>query len=152
FTYAGRSVAYQSSQAVLVAAFSIYDPYRPVVAPLGPAVDSHEKPYEGCVPLEDYLGTISSLKGFPGCRLDVKDLRNERIITGKFPFAYQPYDEPRLHELRRKYNLDAVIVGATDEWDTFVRLRNWTRSQFRRQDYQLLQDQDNFDALAILDR
>src|SRR5262249_27756983 len=79
-----------------------------------------------------------------------EEVHNECIVYSRFRFQYQTYEEPRLHELRRKYRLDEVTAQATDEFGALVRLRNWTRSRFRRRDYQPFMK--NFDALEVLDR
>lgn len=45
--------------------------------------------------------------------------------------------------------LDDVVAGANDELEELVLLRNWTRMQFRRIDYQ--EKTKNFDALNVLE-
>ena len=73
---------------------------------------------------------------------------NETIRTSRFHFSYQPYDEPVLLELRKAYNLDDVVAPAKDEFEAMLLLRNWGRSQFRRNDYQ--PRMAYFNALKIL--
>jgi hypothetical protein len=85
-----------------------------------------------------------------GRRITVQGVHNERIIRSPFAFHYQPWDEPRLHELRRRYHLDRVVAPAASEFQAMRLLRDWTRGRFRRRDYQPIMA--DFDALAVLDR
>jgi len=82
--------------------------------------------------------------------LEIRTIKNEIIKKSGFHFSYQPYNEPRLIELRKKYKLHQVISAAKDEFESMVLLRNWARSQFRRNDYQPILK--NFDALTVLER
>jgi hypothetical protein len=119
-------------------AVRIYDPIAARTADLGPSQE---------------LGVHSHVRAeqfFSANGLRVTDARIATIRTSPFPFRYQPYDEPRLHELRRRYGLDAIVARAPTEFDAMVRLRSWTRTQFRRRDYQPFEP--NFDAVKILDR
>jgi hypothetical protein len=86
----------------------------------------------------------------PGTTIHVDSINNEEIVDSSYKFSYQPFDEPRLHELRMKYELDKITTAAESEFAGMVRLREWTRSQFRRSDYQPIMV--NFDALEVLDR
>ena len=119
-------------------AITIYDPVVARIADLGP---SNEPALHSHARAEQF---------FSANGLRVMDAHNATIRTSPFQFRYQPYDEPRLHELRRRYGLDAITAGAPTEFDAMVRLRSWTRTQFRRRDYQPLEP--NFDAVKILDR
>jgi hypothetical protein len=123
---------------VIDGAVRIYDPVAARIADFGP---SHELALHSHVRAEQFFGANG---------LGVMDAQNATIRTSPFPFRYQPYDESRLQELRRKYGLDAIVAGAPTEFDAMVRLRSWTRTQFRRRDYQPLEP--NFDAVKILDR
>jgi hypothetical protein len=129
-------------------AIDVYDPYQPRLAVLGPAdqPDVHSKEY---VRIEDLFSSAAST-GLPDRRMHLQRVHNERIVRSRYQFSYQPYDEPRLQALRDAYRLDEVVAGATDEFHAMILLRNWTRSQFRRRDYQ--PRVANFDALAVLDR
>jgi len=75
---------------------------------------------------------------------------NARVQPARYPFRYQPYDEPRLHELRERYALDDLLATAPTEFEGMVRLRHWARSQFQRHHYQPLMV--DFDALTVLAR
>jgi hypothetical protein len=127
----------------------LYDPCTPRVAELGPGSDETTPP-EGMLRAEDFLRRQITLAATCGTQLQIVNIENETIHRSAFPFSYQPYDEPRLHLLRKKYHLDEVVAGASGEFEQMVRLRSWNRSQFRRMDYQPLMD--NFDALEVLDR
>jgi hypothetical protein len=63
-------------------------------------------------------------------RIRILDIKNEKIVRSSYPFAYQPYDEPRLKILRERYQLDWVVRGAKTEFEKFLRLRDWVRSQW----------------------
>src|SRR5262249_44999911 len=144
---AARSVLRESYQGLILALVTVYDPCQPRPVPLGPEAGL---PAGDWARLEDHLRDAATLGGFSRERGPVKEVHNEAIVPGRVPFGYQSFDEPRLHELRRRYRLDEVVAGAKDEWDAFVRLRNWTRSRFRRHDYQPFRN--HFDALEVLDR
>lgn len=131
------------------AAVSAYDPCEPRVASTGPA--------DGDVPngaeysrIEHVLVPGRTRTLAAGVRITSLEVNNEVIKRSPYTFRYQPYEEPRLSELRRKYRLDDVTAPATTEFEAMVLLRNWTRSRFRRGDYQ--PNTDNFDALEVLDR
>ncbi len=115
----------------------IYDPVSVQEAYLGP--DETEK---------DYIRIEAFAEKLPQ-HIDIKEIRNEKIKKSRFYFTYQPYGEPRLAELRKKYRLDEVTAQAANDFEAAVLLRNWTRSRFRRRDYH--PKTDNFDALAVLD-
>src|SRR5207253_2059224 len=100
--------------------------------------------------IEAVLQQPQRLAGSPSWQLQLQQAHNEHIIYSSYPFRYQPADEPRLQQLRTQYHLDDVVAGAADEFEALVRLRNWTRSQFRRCDYQPWTK--NFDALEVLNR
>ena len=142
FALAPFDAAHLTMKAAILGAIGgavrIYDPVAARIADLGP---SHELALHSHDRAEQF---------FSAHDLPLIDARNARIRTSPFPFRYQPYDEPRLQELRRRYALDAIVAGAPTEFEATVRLRSWTRSQFRRRDYQPLEP--NFDAVQILDR
>lgn len=146
FCVVARSILAQSCQAGIMVAMQMYDPCEPVVAQLGP---KEALAASGLMRLDDKLWTAESIAGRPRSLVIIKELKNERIRRARIPFGYQPYDEPRLHELRARYRLDTVVAGAIDEFDAIVRLRNWTRSRFARQDFQPYVHQ--FDALELLE-
>jgi hypothetical protein len=117
---------------------AIYDPVSARTAGLGPveqpAADLH----------------VRAEQFFRERGVHLVDARNATIRTSPFPFRYQPYDDARLQDLRRRYGLDGLVAAAPAEFPAMVRLRSWTRSQFRRRDYQPVDV--NFDAVRILDR
>ena len=63
-------------------------------------------------------------------RVRMVEFRNEKIVRSSYSFAYQPYDEARLRILRERYQLDWVVRGARTEFEKFLRLRDWVRSQW----------------------
>ena len=126
------------------AGVSIWDPCSPRTAPDGPATE-YAPPAEECARLEDFMQKHSQARGWT-----IGEIRNPHIAVGRLPFRYQPFDEPRLQQLREKYKLAELVAAAPTEFEGMVRLRGWARSQFRRRDYQPLMA--NFDALTILER
>ena len=146
---AAKGVLRELSLIGIRAAVSVSDPSKPRFAWTGPDINNLPNRAD-YVRIEQVLGPDHTVATPSGRRITVQEVHNEVIIRSPFVFRYQPYDEPRLHELRRKYRLEEVVAGATNEFDGMMLLLNWTRSQFRRRDYQ--PSMDNFDALEILDR
>ena len=114
--------------AVFEHAVALYDPYSPRLAPTGPADAARLTEFRA---LEELLPVGRAVR-VAGGTVTLTDVQNEVIRESPLEFSYQPWDEPRLHELRRRYNLPQVIRGARNDFEELVRLRNWTRSQFRR--------------------
>lgn len=126
-------------------AVKVYDPTSPRHAELGPGSGPSDGEVEGYLRIEDLLRR-PEVAG----RLRVGRVRHEGIRRSRFRFGYQPHDEPRLRELRRRYGLDEVVAGAATDFEALTRLRDWSRSRFRRRDYQPAMT--DFDALTVLDR
>jgi hypothetical protein len=137
---AGKGVVRETALRVARAALWVYNPCPVKKARLGPAQELGPE----YVRLEEFLANAADP------RLVKFEVQNQRITYAQRPFGYQPYDEPRLHELRSKYNLDQLIADAPTEFEKVKRLQSWCRSQFRRRDYQ--PTMPNFDVLLILDR
>lgn len=76
------------------------------------------------------------------------EFQNERIVRSSVPFAYEPFDHPRLKLLRSKYKLDKVVQGAANEWELITRLARWSAQQWRRG--HLKDGYPAWDALEIL--
>ncbi len=75
---------------------------------------------------------------------------NQKNIIDNMKFSYQYFDEERLQKLRKIFKLDLIVKTAETEFAQMILLRNWARSQFRRNDFQ--SGMNNFDALEILNR
>jgi hypothetical protein len=148
-TVAIKETIRETALAGIRLAIAVYDPYSAHLAATGP--DSIALAAStGYMPIEHVLIPGGLVIDPAGNRLATLNVHNEAIIRGPGPFAYQPYDEVRLHELRDRYDLGAIVARAPDEFSGMVQLRNWTRSQFRRSDYQ--PTMVNFDALQVLNR
>ncbi|MBN1420913.1 MAG: VCBS repeat-containing protein [Planctomycetes bacterium] len=78
----------------------------------------------------------------------VLENRNETIVRTSIPFAYEPFDHPRLKALRERYDLDAVVRGARGEFDLIVRLARWASARFARDHFG--DGYPPWDALEIL--
>lgn len=125
-------------------AVELYDPCHSHVVTFGP-LDENVLDWEKYVRIEQAYAEMEDRRA-----VKLLSAHNEQIIRSDYRFRYQTYDEPRLHELRKRYKLDEVVAPAVDEFQQMVLLRNWSRSQFRRRDYQPFEVQ--FDALKVLDR
>ncbi|MBU4179863.1 MAG: hypothetical protein KJ625_08005, partial [Actinobacteria bacterium] len=122
-----------------------YDPVSAKVATAGPGDEAVDVGNKDCLRIEDYF---EALRLHGQCGIRIIKIDNEKIIKSSFTFSYQPYDEPILHEVRTKFMLNEVVAPAGNEFEKLILLRNWTRSQFKRSDYQpVTQD---FNALEIL--
>jgi hypothetical protein len=64
-----------------------------------------------------------------GAELRIVEWQNEAIVRGRLPFAYQTAD-PTLAQLRQQYHLDDVVDGAFDEFEQFLRLREWVHTRW----------------------
>jgi hypothetical protein len=88
-------------------------------------------------------------KQAPKSRYMVQELPNPiRRVNEVFP-AYENLRHPRVQELRRKYRLDAVVAGETDEFRRILLLRQWIKSQIAINDANPAPARD--DAFSILD-
>ena len=55
----------------------------------------------------------------------VKQVKNPEYRGNELFRAYENYSHPRVKRLRKRYKLDAVVAGETDEWRRILRLRHW---------------------------
>jgi hypothetical protein len=65
-------------------------------------------------------------------RLKVLEAHNETIIRTAIPFTYEPFDHPRLKELRQRYRLDDVVRGAGTDLELAGRLAAWSARLWER--------------------
>ncbi|MDA7503945.1 hypothetical protein OAF74_01225 [bacterium] len=124
---------------------TVYDPSVVIEAKTGP--DS--KPESNYIFIDEEL-LNQDLIPASSDELFLTEISNQKIVKASQDFSYQTYEEPRLHELRKKYKLKEVVADAANEFEALVLLRNWSRSQFHRENYQPFET--NFDALRVLDR
>ena len=144
-SYVGKQLLRQGILTVIYMSTLIYDPAQCKNAPVCPDEEQSSVEYEGY-----FRAEIFPWKSLSDNGLYIQNVHNEKIKRSRFPFSYQPVDEPRLHLLRKKYRLDNVVANARTEFEAITLLRNWARSQFKRSDFQPLMK--NFDALHVLDR
>ena len=137
--FTANLIVRQAFLSVVDASTFIYDPSSTQKALLGPDTGKQQ----GYLPVEEF-----PRKADLGEHIRVKEISNEKIKRSRFDFSYQTYEEPKLAELRKEYKLDDVVAPGRDEFEAMVLLRNWARSQFRRDDYQPLMK--NFNALEVL--
>lgn len=81
-------------------------------------------------------------------RMKVQEARNEEIVRSSLSFPYEPFQHPRLKELRTRYHLDEVVKGAGDELELMTRLARWSARQWTRG--HLKESYPPWDALEIL--
>ena len=81
-------------------------------------------------------------------QLKVMEFQNEEIVRSSIPFAYEPFDHPKLRQLREQYKLDAVVKGAPSELELAERLARWSAGRWERG--HLKDSYPAWDALGIL--
>ena len=69
-------------------------------------------------------------------------------MRSSIPFSYEPFNHPRLKELRFRYKLDEVVKGATTELELIERLAVWSAGCWERG--HLKEGYPPWDALEIL--
>jgi hypothetical protein len=80
----------------------------------------------------------------------VSDSHNEEILYTSMPFEYEKFDEARLIELRKRYQLDEVVAGARSELEKILLLTNWISKSFIFNPPE--KPYPAWDAVEILDR
>jgi len=73
---------------------------------------------------------------------------NPPIVRSSVPFEYEPFDHPRLRALRERHKLDAVVEGATHEFELILRLARWSAGRWSKG--HLGEAYPAWDALEIL--
>jgi transglutaminase-like putative cysteine protease len=73
---------------------------------------------------------------------------NAEIVRTSIPFTYEPFDHPRLKELRARHKLDEVVKGAKTEFELIERLARWSAGCWDRG--HLKDAYPPWDALEIL--
>ncbi len=58
--------------------------------------------------------------------LRIVETDNRPLVRSSIPFQYEPFDEPRLQELREKFALDKIVEGASSELQEISRLAAWS--------------------------
>jgi transglutaminase-like putative cysteine protease len=82
-------------------------------------------------------------------RVKLIEARNDPIVRTSIPFDYEPFDHPRLKELRETCKLDdVVVVGSKSEFDLITRLAQWSAARWQKG--HLGQGYPAWDALEIL--
>ena len=59
-------------------------------------------------------------------KLKVLESDNAEIVRSSIPFAYEPFDHPKLKTLRTQHKLDEVVKGAKTEFELIERLARWS--------------------------
>ena len=81
-------------------------------------------------------------------KLRVLESRNEPIVRTSIPFRYEPFDHPRLKQLRESQRLDEIVAGAATELELICRLAAWSSGRWKRG--HLSEAYPAWDALEIL--
>lgn len=74
--------------------------------------------------------------------------QNNEITRSVIDFAYEPFDNPKLKQLRQEYHLDEVVRGAATEFEMITRLAAWSSKQWNKR--HLNEFYPSWDALEIL--
>jgi len=82
--------------------------------------------------------------------LKVLDCHNEEIVRTSIPFRYEPFGQPKLKQLRTRYQLDEVVSGAKTELDVISKLAAWASRQWKWEEWHLDKFYPAWDALEIL--
>jgi transglutaminase-like putative cysteine protease len=59
-------------------------------------------------------------------KLKVLEHDSAVIVRSPIPFTYEPFDHPKLKELRARHKLDEVVKGAKTEFELVERLARWS--------------------------
>jgi transglutaminase-like putative cysteine protease len=81
-------------------------------------------------------------------KLKVLESDNAEIVRSSISFAYEPFDHPKLKELRTRHKLDEVVKGAKTEFELIERLAKWSARCWDRG--HLKDSYPPWDALEIL--
>ena len=81
-------------------------------------------------------------------RLRAVEIDNPEIVRSSIPFAYEPFDHPRLKELRTKFNLDDIVKDTSSELELIERLAKWSSQCWEKG--HLKDSYPPWDALEIL--
>ena len=148
FPTAASDVFRQAILLTIQGAVAVHDPSESRLAPLGPIdkkVVSLRNPR-----LEEILAPGTQLVAPGGDRVTALAIDNATIVRSPYTFSYQPFDEPRLRQIREQYQLAGVVKSAPDEFEAMIRVRSWARSLFRRNE--AVEMMSNFNALDLLAR
>jgi hypothetical protein len=81
-------------------------------------------------------------------KLKVVESHNAKLVRSAIPFAHEPFNHPRLLELRSKFKLDDVVKDAETEFELITSLARWSASRWERGHLQ--ESYPAWDALEIL--
>jgi hypothetical protein len=81
----------------------------------------------------------------------VMSINKPKILTS-YDFSYENPKHPKLTEFRKKYNLDAVVQGCENEFETILRLQNWVSRQWHWRLLEPDEEINEWSALNILKR
>lgn len=81
-------------------------------------------------------------------RIRVLRCQNPPIIRSAIPFPYEPWNHPRLQELRKTYRLDDVVGGSDSDFALVTKLARWAADRFHKGHLQ--EFYPAWDALEIL--
>jgi hypothetical protein len=82
----------------------------------------------------------------------ITGFHNEEIVRTSIPFRYEPFTDPKLRELRKRYRLDEVVGDAKSDLETLTRLAAWTSRQWKWAEWHLDEYYPPWDALDILQK
>lgn len=68
-------------------------------------------------------GVEFSLKD--GTRITCLGIDNQPVIRSNFPFFYEQYEHPDLHQLRNQYSLQEIIAPGKNDFEQILLLNEW---------------------------
>jgi hypothetical protein len=62
--------------------------------------------------------------------IHIISIKNGEFLMTRYPLIEDPWNHPRLQELRRREHLDEIVAPGRTQFEKIVRLRHWTRRQW----------------------
>lgn len=131
--------------------YGIYDPYagkenRPAFGP-----DKFDK--------SDFTSNPDSIKSLLTSAFDIPsdsmEISNGDVRDVSGVFSFESFDQPLLDSLRTLYSLDTLFIGIRNDYEGFIKLRDWLNWYFRQRERRIENPESikyNFNALDILHR
>jgi Transglutaminase-like superfamily len=81
-------------------------------------------------------------------KLRIREIDNPDIVRTSIPFEYEPFDHPKLKELRTRFKLDDLVKDSKPELELIERLARWSSQCWEKG--HLKDSYPPWDALEIL--
>jgi LysM repeat protein len=124
--YVSKTIVREVYLEIIKYAISIYDPINVIVSPTGPTSNNtHVKTTVS----EDVLSLIN--RKYPNSINKLKLYNNKQLTYSTYHFSYQPANDNRLIELRKRYGLDKLILQNRNDFEQITEMANWVNSQWQ---------------------